>query len=105
MGADRIIAESETRLSPGMLSIKATVLLSTLSRQIRPYPRERQRTIIGRLLARMATIGRALILPLGLAFPAFAQTAPSAAEIAAYQDLHAAAAQGDTREIERLLRS
>jgi ankyrin repeat protein len=53
----------------------------------------------------MATIGGALILPLGLAFPALAQTAPSAAEIAAYQGLHAAAAQGDTREIERLLRS
>lgn len=37
--------------------------------------------------------------------PAAAQVAPSAAEIAAYQGLHAAATKGDTAEIERLAKA
>ncbi len=37
--------------------------------------------------------------------PALAQVAPSPAELAAYSGLHAAAAKGDTAEIERLLKS
>ena len=49
--------------------------------------------------------GKALILLLTLALPASAQIAPSAADVATYRGLHAAAAQGDVREIERLLRS
>jgi len=48
---------------------------------------------------------KALIFLLTLALPASAQIAPSAADVAGYQGLHAAAAQGDIREIERLLRS
>lgn len=42
---------------------------------------------------------------LALATPAFAQTPPSASEIAAYTGLHAAAAKGDTAEIAKLLKS
>jgi ankyrin repeat protein len=57
------------------------------------------------LSAWAATIETVVILLLGLMFPAFAQTAPGSTEIAAYRGLHAAAAQGDAREIERLLRS
>lgn len=37
--------------------------------------------------------------------PALAQVAPSAAEIAAYTGLHAAAAKGDTAEIEKLVKA
>ncbi|MDO8875282.1 MAG: ankyrin repeat domain-containing protein [Pseudolabrys sp.] len=37
--------------------------------------------------------------------PALAQVPPSAAEIAAYRDLHAAAAKGDTAAIERLVKA
>ena len=37
--------------------------------------------------------------------PAAAQVAPSAAELAAYRGLHAAAAKGDTAEIKRLVKS
>ncbi|MDO9414395.1 MAG: ankyrin repeat domain-containing protein [Pseudolabrys sp.] len=42
-----------------------------------------------------------LIVPV----PALAQIAPSAAEIAAYRGLHAAAAKGDTGEIEKLVKA
>jgi ankyrin repeat protein len=42
---------------------------------------------------------------LALAAPASAQIAPSAAELAAYSGLHAAAAKGDAVEIERLVKS
>jgi len=42
-----------------------------------------------------------LLLPL----PALAQIPPSAAEIAAYRGLHAAAANGDTGEIDRLVKA
>lgn len=37
--------------------------------------------------------------------PAAAQTPPGAAEIAAYRDLHAAAAKGDAADIERLIKA
>jgi uncharacterized protein len=42
---------------------------------------------------------------LALAAPASAQIAPSAAELAAYSGLHAAAAKGDAVKIERLVKS
>jgi ankyrin repeat protein len=41
---------------------------------------------------------------LGTAVPAVAQTPPTAAEVAAYRGLHAAAARGDVAEIQRLAR-
>jgi len=44
-----------------------------------------------------------LIAGLLLAFPAAAQVAPSASEVAAYRSLHAAAAKGDAAEIARLI--
>ncbi len=44
-------------------------------------------------------------LLLTLAIPASAQIAPGASELAAYRGLHAAAAKGDTAEIERLVKS
>ena len=44
-------------------------------------------------------------LLLTLAVPASAQIAPGASELAAYRGLHAAAAKGDTAEIERLVKS
>ena len=40
-----------------------------------------------------------------LALPAAAQIPPSAAEIAAYRGLHAAAAKGDVAEIDKLVKS
>lgn len=46
-----------------------------------------------------------LIVLLALMAPAAAQISPSAAEIAAYRGLHAAAARGDAGEIERLVRA
>src|SRR5262245_45692958 len=45
------------------------------------------------------------IVLLALMAPAAAQISPSAAEIAAYRGLHAAAARGDAGEIERLVRA
>jgi ankyrin repeat protein len=52
------------------------------------------------------TIWRLLFLALCLAaFPAQAQVPPDAAEIAAYRGLHAAAAKGDTGEIEKLVKA
>jgi ankyrin repeat protein len=52
-------------------------------------------------------LGRALLLLIliGAAGPALAQIAPGAAEIAAYRGLHAAAAKGDTAEIEKLVKA
>jgi ankyrin repeat protein len=44
-----------------------------------------------------------LIGALLLALPAAAQSPPSAAEVAAYRGLHAAAAQGDAKDIARLI--
>lgn len=44
-------------------------------------------------------------LLLALAAPASAQIAPSPAELSAYRGLHAAAAQGDPAEIERLVKT
>ena len=46
-----------------------------------------------------------LFLSSVLALPAVAQIPPSAAELAAYRGLHAAAAKGDSNEIERLVRA
>jgi ankyrin repeat protein len=51
-----------------------------------------------------ALAARCLVLLLALALPASAQIAPSAAELAAYRGLHAAAAKGDASDIERLVR-
>ena len=45
------------------------------------------------------------LLFFALTFPASAQTPPGASEIKAYQGLHAAAARGDTAEIERLVKA
>ena len=45
------------------------------------------------------------VATLGLVLPAAAQVPPSAAEIAAYQGLHAAAQRGDLAAIDRLLRA
>ncbi len=42
---------------------------------------------------------------LSLTIPATAQIAPSAAELQAYQGLHAAATKGDVAEIEKLVRA
>ena len=52
-------------------------------------------------------LGRALLflVLIGVAGPATAQIAPSAAEIATYSGLHAAAAKGDTAEIEKLVKT
>ncbi len=52
-------------------------------------------------------LGRALLflVLIGVAGPAMAQIAPSAAEIATYSGLHAAAAKGDTAEIEKLVKA
>ena len=47
----------------------------------------------------------ALLIVLILETAALAQIAPSAAELAAYRGLHAAAAKGDTSEIERMVRA
>jgi ankyrin repeat protein len=47
----------------------------------------------------------AALLFVALSLPVSAQVAPSAAELAAYTDLHAAAAKGDTAEISRLLKT
>lgn len=44
-----------------------------------------------------------LILALGTVRPAFAQISPSQAELRAYSGLHAAAAQGDSAAVERLV--
>ena len=49
--------------------------------------------------AALAAFGLAIVA----ATPGFAQTAPSAAEIAAYRGLHAAAARGDVTAIAELL--
>ena len=49
--------------------------------------------------------GAWLLLSLAFATPSLAQIAPSAAEIHAYRGLHAAAARGDSAEIERLVKS
>ena len=46
-----------------------------------------------------------LIVLLAMTTPMSAQVPPSASEIAAYTGLHAAAAKGDTAEIEKLLKS
>jgi ankyrin repeat protein len=46
-----------------------------------------------------------LVILLALATPTAAQTPPSPAELAAYTGLHAAAAKGDTGEIDKLLKS
>jgi ankyrin repeat protein len=46
-----------------------------------------------------------LLIVLFLTTAALAQIAPSTAELAAYRGLHAAAAKGDTSEIERLVRA
>ena len=54
-----------------------------------------------RLTAQVASL---LFTLLALPLPAFAQTAPSAAELQAYQGLHAAAAKGDVAAIETLVR-
>lgn len=49
---------------------------------------------------------RLLLLALLIApVPSMAQVPPSAAEIAAYRDLHAAAARGDTADIEKLVKA
>jgi ankyrin repeat protein len=53
---------------------------------------------------RMRTIWLAAIF-LALAVPATAQIAPGAAELQAYRDLHAAAAQDDPAAIERLVKA
>jgi hypothetical protein len=45
------------------------------------------------------------MLFLALTFPAAGQTPPSAADLATYQGLHAAAAKGDATEIERLVKT
>ncbi len=45
------------------------------------------------------------VTSLAFALPAAAQIAPSAAELQAYQGLHAAAAKGDIAEIEKLVRA
>jgi ankyrin repeat protein len=47
----------------------------------------------------------AALLFLALCLPAAAQIPPSTSELAAYRGLHAAAAKGDTTEIDRLLKS
>src|SRR5262245_4240899 len=52
-----------------------------------------------------ALVPLCLIVLLALTAPAAAQIPPSAAEIAAYRGLHAAAARGDAGEIERLVRA
>lgn len=52
----------------------------------------------------MKAVWLALILA-ALTAPAVAQTPPSPSEVAAYSDLHAAAAKGDTAGIARLLKS
>ena len=46
-----------------------------------------------------------VVIFLALTVPATAQTAPSADELQAYRGLHAAAAKGDSVEIERLVKS
>jgi uncharacterized protein len=46
-----------------------------------------------------------VLLLLALVAPASAQTPPSPAELQAYRSLHAAAAQGDVAEIEKLVKS
>ncbi|MFN3656254.1 MAG: ankyrin repeat domain-containing protein [Pseudolabrys sp.] len=53
----------------------------------------------------LATAAVAIALAFAAAPAARAQTPPSAAEIAAYTGLHAAAAKGDTAEIERLVKA
>ena len=55
-------------------------------------------------------VTRALLVPILLEFliathVAFAQVAPSGSDLAAYRGLHAAAAKGDTNEIERLVKA
>jgi len=58
-------------------------------------------------MTKMTTVlPAALLLALVAAsLPATAQIAPSAAELQAYQDLHAAAAKGDTAAIEKLVKA
>ena len=54
-------------------------------------------------LRSIAQVASLLVTSLAFALPAAAQIAPSAAELQAYQGLHAAAAKGDVAEIEKLV--
>ena len=63
----------------------------------RPSPRwERERALhVARMMALCAQLVCCQLLFLALVIPATAQISPSAAELQAYQGLHAAAAKGD----------
>ena len=67
---------------------------------------ERERALhVARMMALCAQLVCCQSLFLALVIPATAQISPSAAELQAYQGLHAAAAKGDVAEIEKLVRA